>query len=174
MYAFRRTSSLQYGTVAGKKLDAGNVKEEYIMDKRSEILNQGLKGFIVTCAECGKKAVGFGRLKKIGGFMDEVFQSEADRNPFLFQGITGSQAIPREHVTSVVSLLKVGDLRDLNNYMTANCKFTKGIDAYCYQCNLVYCHEHYKTYVIYAHDYPGWYESTEGTCPQGHIRSIDD
>ncbi|HZJ77850.1 MAG TPA: hypothetical protein VFD52_03505 [Clostridia bacterium] len=144
------------------------------MDKRSEILNQGLKGFIVTCAECGKKAVGFGRLKKIGGFMDEVFQSEADRNPFLFQGITGSQAIPREHVTSVVSLLKVGDLRDLNNYMTANCKFTKGIDAYCYQCNLVYCHEHYKTYVIYAHDYPGWYESTEGTCPQGHIRSIDD
>ena len=60
------------------------------MDKRSEILNRGLKGFIVTCAECGKK-----------------------RNPFLFQGITGSQAIPREHVTSVISLLKAGDLHDL-------------------------------------------------------------
>lgn len=39
------------------------------MDRRSEILNHGLKEFIVTCAECGKKAVCFGRLKKIGGFM---------------------------------------------------------------------------------------------------------
>ena len=144
------------------------------MDRRSEILNQGLKGFIVTCAECGKKAVCFGRLKKIRGFMDEVFQREADRNPFLFQGITGSQVIPREHVTSVISLLKAGDLRDLNNFLTDNCKFAKGIDAYCYQCNSAYCREHYKTYVIYAHDYPGWYESTEGTCPQGHRRTIDD
>lgn len=46
--------------------------------------------------------------------------------------------------------------------------------ALFYWCGQAYSREHNSPRVIYADDYPGWYESTEGTCPLGHKCTIDD
>ncbi len=46
-----------------------------------------------------------------------------------------------------------------------------GLDFYCPDCDALYCEAHY-------HLRPRWdegfYDDTEGTCPAGHTRIVDD
>jgi len=37
-----------------------------------------------------------------------------------------------------------------------------------------YCPAHWTSEVVYADNYPGWYEHTIGHCPHGHRRTLDD
>lgn len=45
---------------------------------------------------------------------------------------------------------------------------------YCSECRACYCHEHWRMHVIFDEDWPDWYDCTEGTCPMGHRRLVDD
>jgi hypothetical protein len=45
---------------------------------------------------------------------------------------------------------------------------------YCPACDAVYCHECWRTFLVFADDLPGWLEETRGTCPQGHERMLSD
>jgi hypothetical protein len=47
----------------------------------------------------------------------------------------------------------------------------EGIDAFCPECDAIYCHSHYRTQVV---EDEGFYDCTYGTCPRGHRRMIDD
>jgi hypothetical protein len=45
---------------------------------------------------------------------------------------------------------------------------------YCPACDRSYCADHWHFAVRYDDDFPGWYDSTTGTCPAGHTRLVDD
>ena len=45
---------------------------------------------------------------------------------------------------------------------------------YCQTCKLVYCYQHWLIIPEFDEDFPGWYDCSYGTCPQGHRRLIDD
>lgn len=144
------------------------------MDKNSLIIADGKDKYYITCAECGKKTVSFGYSLDIKDVQDEAFLGHLGEDYFLFQGITGSQAVPSEHVEAVIILLKAKILKDLCMYIDGIESFFTGVDAYCYKCNLIYCREHYNAEIIFDEEYPGFYDCTMGTCPQGHERMIDD
>ena len=76
-----------------------------------------------------------------------------------------------QHVAEVKKLLESKNLADLNYYLKMNCGFSEGMDAYCNQCDCVYCYEHYRTEVVFDEEF---YDYTIGTCPQMHRRKIDD
>ena len=45
---------------------------------------------------------------------------------------------------------------------------------WCPSCGLAYCAEDWTTQIIWADDYPGWFEELRGVCPDGHERRIYD
>lgn len=45
---------------------------------------------------------------------------------------------------------------------------------FCPTCTKPYCRTHWTTQVVFADDFPGWYEHTSGLCPDGHTRLLDD
>lgn len=46
-----------------------------------------------------------------------------------------------------------------------------GLDFYCPECDKVFCDEHYKLDPVWD---KGFYDYTEGTCPEDHRRVVDD
>ncbi len=48
------------------------------------------------------------------------------------------------------------------------------VPAWCPLCRTAYCQDHWSLEVVMADDYPGWYEATYGTCPEGHHRQLGD
>ena len=47
----------------------------------------------------------------------------------------------------------------------------EGLDAYCPECDEIYCYTHYNAQEFWDE---GFYDYTKGTCPNGHVRDIDD
>ena len=45
---------------------------------------------------------------------------------------------------------------------------------FCPDCGKNYCRNCWQMTTRYDDDFPGWYDSTEGICPQGHRRILDD
>ena len=132
------------------------------MEKHSNIVSEGSGRFAVTCAECGEKAASFGFPQVIRSVIDEGFIGTLKPGYYLYQGITGSQEIPHPHVEAVMKLLEAGSLREVSEYMRELCWFESGMDIFCGKCGLAYCSVHYSRQVIYADDYPCWYDCTEG------------
>jgi hypothetical protein len=45
---------------------------------------------------------------------------------------------------------------------------------YCHQCQRSFCIKHWVVLPQFDEDFPGFYDCSIGTCPQGHRRKIDD
>jgi hypothetical protein len=45
---------------------------------------------------------------------------------------------------------------------------------YCPRRRQAYCIRHWTVVDNFDEDFPGFYDSTTGTCPQGHCRKVDD
>lgn len=45
---------------------------------------------------------------------------------------------------------------------------------YCPDCAKNYCRNCWQATPLFDDDFPGWYDCTEGICPQGHRRILDD
>ncbi|MFX1478459.1 MAG: hypothetical protein ACFFCI_10020, partial [Promethearchaeota archaeon] len=67
-------------------------------------------------------------------------------------------------------LLQKKDLRGVHNFMKEHHTY-EGLDAYCPECNKIYCWEHYNAKEEYDDSF---YDCTMGICPKGHERMIDD
>lgn len=88
----------------------------------------------------------------------------------VFEGITHSTGYDLQKAPDVFALLAIGDLKGLHQ-MFKDLFVYEGLDAYCPECDKVYCRDHYNA----AEEYDdGFYDYTYGTCPQGHRRMIDD
>jgi len=52
-----------------------------------------------------------------------------------------------------------------------NLKMKEGVDAYCPECDRVYCEKHYNLSAVFD---DGFYDCSYGTCSEGHRRKLDD
>ena len=81
------------------------------------------------------------------------------------------QALHRKNLANkLFKILKKEDLSEVHSFMKDYLCY-EGIDAYCPECDKIYCWEHYNARVEYD---DGFYDCTCGECPAGHLRMIDD
>ena len=48
------------------------------------------------------------------------------------------------------------------------------VPLYCAQCDSSYCEEHWRTWLEFDPEDPGWLDEMRGRCPVGHERRIHD
>ncbi len=114
----------------------------------------------LPCSVCGRIAVefkiGYGRFDK-----DESL---------IFRGITHSRSLRRDLSIILFEILKDENLSGVHEFMKQYHGY-EGLDAYCPECDKIYCWEHYNATEEWEE---GFYDCTYGTCPEGHKRMIDD
>jgi hypothetical protein len=134
--------------------------EKEIMKPAKRVIKVSDLEYILPCSVCGKIAVVF----KIGyGRLDE-------KESLVFRGITLETSLNVELVKILFKVLQNNDLLDAHNFMKKY-HSNEGMDAYCPECNKIYCWEHYDAREEYD---DGFYDCTYGECPKGHKRMIDD
>ncbi|MFW9948582.1 MAG: hypothetical protein ACFFKA_00480 [Candidatus Thorarchaeota archaeon] len=142
-----------------------NVYKTFEPLKKKKFLSQKVLELSETmyqlpCSVCGKIAVEF----KIGyGRFDE-------EESLVFRGITHSRSLRRSLSTILFEILKAKNLSGIHEFMKQYHGY-EGLDAYCPQCDKIYCWEHYNATEEWEE---GFYDCTYGTCPKGHRRMIDD
>ena len=114
----------------------------------------------LPCSVCGKISVeyniGFGRFDK--------------HESLVYTGITHSRSLRKDLASELFEILKNENLPKVHQFMQKY-HSQEGLDAYCPQCDSIYCWEHYKAREEYD---DGFYDCTCGECPNGHRRMIDD
>jgi len=76
--------------------------------------------------------------------------------------------IPSSVAERVRELLRQGDIQSLYRIDAEYAPF------YCPRCDAVYCGACWRQSVVFADDYPGWFEESRGECPAGHERRLID
>ncbi|MFW9949244.1 MAG: hypothetical protein ACFFKA_03840 [Candidatus Thorarchaeota archaeon] len=131
-----------------------------IMKPITKIIKVSDTEYYLPCSVCGKKAVEY----KIGfGRFDEV-------ESLVYSGITHSRSLRKNLADELFKILKKEDLLGAHQFMQKYHSF-EGLDAYCPECDKIYCWEHYNAREEYD---DGFYDCTMGECPNGHRRMIDD
>jgi hypothetical protein len=114
----------------------------------------------LPCSECGEIAVKY----KIGyGRFDE-------KEALVYRGITHERSMSIKLAYELFELLIKRNLLGVHNFMKKYHGY-EGLDAYCPECDKIYCWEHYDAREEYD---DGFYDCTYGICPKGHKRMIDD
>ena len=111
--------------------------------------------YTLSCAVCGKVAV-------VILLNEEIF---------VYSGIMIETAFDKSLAQEVFKLLDGKNLNGLHLYYKRTIQLEEGMDAYCPECDEIYCSAHYATEEEWDE---GFYDCTYGTCPQGHRRIIHD
>lgn len=134
-------------------------KEGFVKPAKRIIKTSDLE-YTLPCSVCGKIAVNF----KIGfGRLDE-------KESLVFRGITLETSLKVDLANILFKILEEDDLLEIHNFMKKYHSL-EGVDAYCPECDKLYCWEHYDAKEEYD---DGFYDCTYGECPKGHRRMIDD
>ncbi len=88
----------------------------------------------------------------------------------VYEGITHYTGYDLKVAKDVFALLSTGNLKALHQLFEDRLVY-EGIDAYCPECDKIYCYIHYNAVQNFD---DGFYDDTDGTCPQGHTRMIHD
>ncbi|MFW9828923.1 MAG: hypothetical protein ACFFEY_15140 [Candidatus Thorarchaeota archaeon] len=135
------------------------IKEETIKENERIVKISDLE-YQLPCSVCGKIAVifkiGFGRFDK--------------KESLVFRGITHERSLSIELAETLFNILQKKNLSLIHQFMKKYHSF-EGLDAYCPECDRIYCWEHYDAREEYD---DGFYDCTYGICPRGHKRMIDD
>ena len=134
-------------------------KKDLIKPKEIVIKISDLE-YHLPCSFCGDNAVEF----KIGESRFSRVES------LLFKGITHGTALKITLAEKLFKILENKDLLEIHNFMKKYHAY-EGLDAYCPECNKIYCWEHYNAKEEYDDSF---YDCTMGICPKGHSRMIDD
>jgi hypothetical protein len=114
----------------------------------------------LPCSVCGKISV----IIRVGV---PVYSKDLR---LVYEGITHSTGYDLQDAKDVFALLSAGNLKGLHQLFKDRLVY-EGIDAYCPECDKIYCRDHYNAVENYD---DGFYDDTDGTCPLGHRRMIDD
>jgi hypothetical protein len=114
----------------------------------------------LPCSVCGKIAVIF----KTG--VSRFGKNES----LLISGLTRGISLNIELASKAFDILEQGKLSDLHEFIKKYDEY-EGLDAYCPECNKIYCSRHYNTEDEWDQ---GFYDCTYGTCPKDHTRMIND
>jgi ribosomal protein S14 len=111
----------------------------------------------LRCATCGAPAATL----EIG---PDPFRPE--RQALVYSGLVRRQAFALSLAEAALGALAAGRVGAAHRLLGG-----EGIDAYCPDCGVVYCGEHYRLDTRYDDDF---YDCAYATCPAGHRRMIDD
>ena len=117
--------------------------------------------YTLPCSVCGQSAIRFYR----AGAEEKILEG------FICAGITRSFGLIPEYEKRVLEWLAGGDLGSVHKYLARDLDIDGGLDAYCPECDRIYCRSHYNVLVQWDE---GFYDCSYGTCPQGHRRLVDD
>lgn len=161
------------------KLISGNIKEVKDNNKSKErikkkfrkttkrVIKVSDKEYQLPCSVCGKIAVVF----KFGIF--EFYSEPKIRGILVYTGITHeSRVLGRDATEKIFDWLEEDKISEVHSFVQDYATMEDGIDAYCPDCDKIYCRSHYDPREEY--DEGWWYDCTYGTCPEGHTREIDD
>lgn len=114
----------------------------------------------LLCSECGAPAV----VLELGA------EPWTPGRSLICRGIIRTRAFGLEHAEAILGLARRERLAELQEYLCEHLVH-EGMDAYCPECDRLYCAAHYLREEEYD---AGFYDCTFGTCPAGHRRIIDD
>lgn len=117
--------------------------------------------YTLPCSVCGQPAVLFYK----AGPEEKILEG------FICAGITRSFGLGSEHEKKVLEWLAAGDLDSVHKYLANDLDVDGGLDAYCPECDRVYCYFHFNVQREWDE---GFYDCSYGTCPKGHRRLVDD
>lgn len=80
-----------------------------------------------------------------------------------------SFGVPIPNITKFLQEVKNKKLINIHQFLIA--KDYDGLDFYCPECDKIYCENHYALRPHWERDF---YDYTEGKCPNGHKRVVDD
>jgi len=115
----------------------------------------------LLCQVCGKVCVNF----RIG---TTRFVKEES---LVFSGITHQTTIKKKYAEKIFNFLSEDKIAELHSLVHKRNILEDGIDAYCPECDKIYCWIHYNAEEEWDE---GFYDYTYGTCPEGHRRIIND
>jgi hypothetical protein len=114
----------------------------------------------VHCRVCGTPAESFRiEASRQGGETVAVLVRELF-SPFARTRIRPSQLEDAQRA------IAAGDVRALNRVDP------RWVSSWCPECDCCYCHDHWSQRSV--SDSEGFYDFTEGTCPNGHLVELDD
>jgi hypothetical protein len=136
-----------------------SINEDYVKPTKRIIKISDIE-YDLPCSVCSKIAVKF----KIGyGRLDE-------KESLVFRGITLESSLSIDLANGLFKILEKDNLLGIHKFMQKY-HSPEGVDAYCPECDKLYCWEHYDAKEEYD---DGFYDCTYGECPKGHKRMIDD
>ena len=134
--------------------------EKEIKKPIERIIKISDKEYQLPCSVCGKIA-----------FTIKIGTTQFDKEEkVVYTGITHQSTISLEHAEIIFDLLEKEKIEEFHNFMK-NYRRYEGMDAYCPNCDKIYCWDHYNAVEEFD---DGFYDCTYGTCPNGHRRIIDD
>lgn len=135
------------------------------------------------CDACGKPAIQLMLLpagvphprsgsKEMGDLAvaDSFRKSDAGKPALVVEGFLSSMRWPLDD-------LRFADVKaaiEEDNSEALSRLDPEYLQCYCRDCSVNYCRDHWSAIVKMAEDYPGFYDCTDGTCPRGHSKTLDD
>ncbi|MHA1339254.1 MAG: hypothetical protein ACTSRZ_04345 [Promethearchaeota archaeon] len=139
---------------SGKKIDSIEQKEYIPIKKISD------RHYQFICSVCGKVATEIKNAQSL--LSDDIV--------WKYFGLMFGRELDEYYYPVIISYLENSDLKGLHEFFKDKVVH-EGLDAYCPECNKIYCKRHYSLEIVYDE---GFYDYTMGTCPEGHKRIVDD
>ncbi|MFC1885898.1 hypothetical protein ACFLZM_02440, partial [Thermodesulfobacteriota bacterium] len=155
------------------KLISGSIKDVKDDNKPKERIKKELrkitqrvikisdKEYQLPCSVCGEIAVIF----KIG------VPKSIERKSLIYTGITHETGNVG-NAERIFEWLEGDKISEVHFHVMKYVTMEEGIDAYCPECDRIYCRSHYNPGEKWEDGW--WYDCTYGTCPEGHKRIIHD
>ncbi len=146
-------------------LSAPPEKEETKPPEKS-VIKVNDQRYELPCSVCGKTAVVWEiGIFKFGGVAVE------EKESLLYHGIATGTQLELAHASNIFKWLEEEKIAEVHAYTRERELLELGIDAYCPECDRIFCGTHYQKMTEWD---GSWYDCTYGTCPKGHRRMIDD
>lgn len=125
-----------------------------------KIIRVSDREYDIPCSVCQETAVKI----KIG--MPQYEKKEY----LIIHGLTHTKHIEPEYWEIIFSFLNKNDISAFHSFIKYEVE-KEGLDAYCPQCDKIYCWKHYNVSQAFE---DGFYDCSYGICPLNHRRIIDD
>ena len=125
-----------------------------------------------TCSRCGREAAHLTLFPR--GSVDSVTPG-----PDLFAG-WGPRLVIEAGVMSItigsseVDAAVLGGVIGAEDIRALHALNREYAPVWCPECEQIFCADEWRTWDIYAEDFPGFFEEKRGVCPNGHERWIFD
>lgn len=131
-----------------------------VMKPVPRVIKKSNHEYQLPCSICGEIAVDY----RIGvGQFDKA-------EKLLYRGIICGTSLNKGLADDLFEILENEDIAGVHEFMKNHHSY-EGLDAYCPECDNIYCWNHYKLEEEWDE---GFYDCTYGECPKGHRRMIDD